>query len=668
MDSHDSDSLFISHSHRDALLVEAVSSAVGKVFGNRLNVRNSSSKRLGDAPETGEDYFQWIVRSAEESKVTFVLLTPASAASQWLLWEAGLVFGTSRTSGRNGNGTDLRPLTFQLSSKEVPSVFTSARLQRARIDEPQGIKNVLTQLVTDYHASFKKQELGTAYQSIPTVVDEYMKKVDALLSKKPILEQSHLRLTKASREVRENVRAVSDNVYFEQLLSDTFEQWTDQLEEVEPNSAAFRLPYVLYPEYLLRLMKAKRPTLKAIALVGHEETFWREKVADEIRLNTTPTSTRVFVFRTPEHLREHVSILRQHARCYNVRAMAYDQLVRDFGSHVYDFSLLGEIDARLLARYEQVDLSKWIRFSTDAKEISAHEDEINRMIVESVEVDKPVQASDTELSEIDDRLIDLVFAQGKSTYQRMPVEMSAYINLNEYDLHEEQHAYYVEMMDRMIAICEAARANGARPTTILEMGAGTGLFTKRLMALEDVDIVAVEIDWACYLRLAHLGKHAKAKLTCRQADSRSYDPGGPSKRFAFVMSSFADHHIKPYDKARYFANVKRNMEPGALFIVGDEFLPPHDERDVEARREALRTYHGHIIGIAQSKGQAELAALETEAMNSGLSEIGDFKLTCKEYESKIKAAGFTVESKVLIGPTDTPDVGGVYVYTMRLPR
>lgn len=49
-----------------------------------------------------------------------------------------------------------------------------------------------------------------------------------------------------------------------------------------------------------------------------------------------------------------------------------------------------------------------------------------------------------------------------------------------------------------------------------------------------------------------------------------------------------------------------------------------------------------------------------------LEEIGDFKISCKEYEQHLTSAGFhfLVDK---IGPLDRDDIGGVYVYKAWLP-
>ncbi|MBD2609263.1 hypothetical protein H6G81_33355 [Scytonema hofmannii FACHB-248] len=114
-------------------------------------------------------------------------------------------------------------------------------------------------------------------------------------------------------------------------------------------------------------------------------------------------------------------------------------------------------------------------------------------------------------------------------------------------------------------------------------------------------------------------------------------------------------------KHSYLQNIKRNLQPDGLFIVGDEFLPPHNPNDQVAWQAALTAYHDHIIAIAQQQGETILASLEREALRSGLEQNGDFKVSCSQYEEFLLTNGFTFTHKK-IDPLNQDDVGGVYVY------
>jgi cyclopropane fatty-acyl-phospholipid synthase-like methyltransferase len=246
-----------------------------------------------------------------------------------------------------------------------------------------------------------------------------------------------------------------------------------------------------------------------------------------------------------------------------------------------------------------------------------------------------------------------------SYLERKTVEMSVYIPIHEYDQHEEKHAFFAEMMSTMIQMLE--KAGDGKNLRILEFGAGTGLFTQRLASSDLVsEVVAVEFDWACCEVLRHKMR-GSTKVRVEYQDSRVFSPEGS---FDAVVSSFADHHIRPVDKPSYFRNVIQNMKNNALFIVGDEFLPEYDLKDELARCEALKKYHNYIIERAKSEGETVLMRLEEAALESGLNRVGDFKVPCTQYEQMLKEAKLTF-TKNRIGPTDRDDVGGVYVYRIQ---
>lgn len=159
----------------------------------------------------------------------------------------------------------------------------------------------------------------------------------------------------------------------------------------------------------------------------------------------------------------------------------------------------------------------------------------------------------------------------------------------------------------------------------------------------------------------HKFRNPDSLVTIYHEDRRTFDP--PDK-FDYIFSSFADHHIKKEDKDKYFDNIKANLKPHGLLIVGDDFIREHDSNDREDRDSALRDYHNHIIQIAEQDGELILAELEREALKSGLEEKGDFKVSCQQYEEFLRQAGFEFLSYP-IGPSDDllrSRIGGVFVY------
>jgi spermidine synthase len=243
-------------------------------------------------------------------------------------------------------------------------------------------------------------------------------------------------------------------------------------------------------------------------------------------------------------------------------------------------------------------------------------------------------------------------------------EMSVYIDVVEYDQHEEKHAYYIDMMAEMTRILCEHRGDDTKFCRVLELGAGTGIFTKRLAKIPNVEVVAVEIDLQCFHILkGNLKNFPSVELV--NGDSCTYQDS--KTQFNYIFSSFSDHHIKPADKQEYLQNIKRNLAPDGLLIVGDEFLAAHEPNNRDAWEAVLKAYHNHIIEIALEQGEEILASLEQDALKSGLAQNGDFKVSCSQYNDFLSAAGFAFTHKK-IGPLNRDDVGGVYVYKAWLAK
>jgi hypothetical protein len=96
------------------------------------------------------------------------------------------------------------------------------------------------------------------------------------------------------------------------------------------------------------------------------------------------------------------------------------------------------------------------------------------------------------------------------------------------------------------------------------------------------------------------------------------DEAKNTSRFDVANSTFADHHFDPIHKHDFLENIKQMLKENGSYILGDEFLPPHNEADIEERLNALISYHGMIIEEAFKEGKVELPKLERDALISGL--------------------------------------------------
>lgn len=581
--------------------------------------------------DAGAPWFEEIERAANECEIAIGCITPGAGQRPWVNFEAGMLFGKLRNFKALLFNEELKGPLANLQSLDGTSREQLERLLKTLLSNPERAARHLNRVYPDW--SRRVQEVFTDPKSEHEIRQsaEGLRDSVLVLSRNPVL---------------------STNVCLRTIVMNSLQELRTNLADVRDT---YRAPQMNYPHHLLYLQQEHRARVRAIALLQEPEEFWQRTMGARIRDSALRESERVFVVRNEEQLEEHWTMLERHAKTYQVYVLSYDELTRRFEDRfVRDFSIIDVNGSRVLAAYDNSHAG-YIEYTTDEDMIAEFDRTYDEITQRAVHLDAREQL------QLDTIKAEVFASRALTTLLKRPVEMSVYVPVDDYDSHEEEHAYFIEMMDRMIAEFDKRFPTNGGPYRALEFGAGTGIFTRRIAAVPAInEIVAFEIDWACFKKLAYNVRNAPAVRPLNE-DSRRFSPTG---RFHAVFSSFADHHIKPQDKRDYLRNVRRNLHENGVFIVGDEFLPPHATGDKAARLQALAAYHGHIIEIARSKGHDVLVQLETAAWESGNREIGDFKVTCEEYESSLRESGFTFDRFRIGPPSDdmAKQVGGVYVY------
>lgn len=71
-------SIFISHTHSDQVIADALQQVINELFGDRVAVKYSTNKELAGGINAGEDWFRWITDQVKSADISLILLTPAS--------------------------------------------------------------------------------------------------------------------------------------------------------------------------------------------------------------------------------------------------------------------------------------------------------------------------------------------------------------------------------------------------------------------------------------------------------------------------------------------------------------------------------------------------------------------------------------------------------------
>jgi SAM-dependent methyltransferase len=588
--------------------------------------------------EAGKPWFDEIDRATAEAEFAVGCMTPGATKKPWVNFEAGMLYGRLKNFKMLRVGE--QPLSGPLAHLQSVDGMSRAEVTR-----------MLQSMTADHERAARYVEI---------VFERWLREVDEVIS----THYSHHEIQDTAETLHDATLSMTRKPSLSEndcLRAIILLSLGDLQKELQGAVDSYSAPQLEYPYHLIHLQRNHNAVVKAVALLQEEEQFWQKRTGLEIRDSAHPDSERVFVVRSPGQLEEHWETILQHAKRYSVSILSYDDLARHFEDRfVRDFSVLDVNRSKVVAAYANTNRFGKIEYVATLKTISEFEQAYARITQRATLIDR---ADPPDL----DTCRAMVFADRTllSRLGQRPVEMSVYVPVEDYDAHEEEHAYYVEMMAAMIQAFRNHWKDDGGPYRVLELGAGTGIFTKRLASLSSVDeLVALEIDWACHQKLAYNSRNIP-KIKAYNKDSREFNPSG---HFHAIFSSFADHHIKTQDKTDYLRNVARNLRPGGIFVVGDEFLRPHSSTDRQAKLDALAAYHGHIIEIAKASGNEILVMLETAAWESGKNEIGDFKISCNEYEAHLRARNFVFERQK-IGPSDINverEVGGVYVYVSRL--
>ncbi len=195
-------------------------------------------------------------------------------------------------------------------------------------------------------------------------------------------------------------------------------------------------------------------------------------------------------------------------------------------------------------------------------------------------------------------------------------EMSKYIDIDKYHRYEEGHPGYGEMMNTVLN--KTIGTFGGKIGKILEIGAGTGNYTRRIGETHTAHVDAIEIDSGCNDYLKHKMDSGEIQNTHLMTDDFLRWATDRDNGYNAVNTTFADHHFSPEQKPQFLERISALLKPNGEYVLGDEFLPPHNESNPAERVTAQVQYHGMVIEEAFKEGKVELPNLELDALISGL--------------------------------------------------
>lgn len=177
--------------------------------------------------------------------------------------------------------------------------------------------------------------------------------------------------------------------------------------------------------------------------------------------------------------------------------------------------------------------------------------------------------------------------------------------------------FYGTALDVLDDLPEAAR--------VLELGAGTGLFSALLLARRPLARLHLTDASAGMLDRARERLAGAAAVSFAVADMETADPGG---HWDAVISALAIHHLDHDAKRRLFGRIRGALVPGGWFVNAEQVIAP----DAESEARQLRRWYDRIR--AAGLDEDEVAAA-TERMQH------DISASVKDQLAWLRDAGFS---------------------------
>jgi tetratricopeptide (TPR) repeat protein len=247
--------IFISLTHRDTKIAEALSTAIKKIFGELFEINYSTSKELDGGIRGGSDWFKWIVEQVKGCDIAFVLITPNSVQKPWIMWESGAVYGAAVATG-DEELNKVRPLVYQLSSEEIPSPIRDSKTQYRYGDKEDDVNLLMRELVDSYKSTLSELSTDTlisVLSGLDRTVKTYLEEVDEALLNAPALPRGNV-----IEEWRHRLDQVVDSNRMSEI--DQLNRWMDiafGIEQDEPQALDLRIHARLGEIYLKALNTKK---------------------------------------------------------------------------------------------------------------------------------------------------------------------------------------------------------------------------------------------------------------------------------------------------------------------------------------------------------------------------------------------------------------------------
>ena len=194
---------------------------------------------------------------------------------------------------------------------------------------------------------------------------------------------------------------------------------------------------------------------------------------------------------------------------------------------------------------------------------------------------------------------------------------------------------------------------------VLEIGAGTGALTDKLIQAGICEIDVIEPDKDFYNFLAKEICKGHTKIRPYQSIFEDFVEDNPDKKYDIIVSQGVHHHIK-LDEREMFCNlIAERLKDNGHYIMSDEYLKPY--KDDEERLYNLDRWYEDVITTAIAQGHDMLAEMELKFWHGDREEQTECKESFENFEDRIKKTSLEMIFSLNFGLDKRHPYGGFIV-------
>lgn len=215
----------------------------------------------------------------------------------------------------------------------------------------------------------------------------------------------------------------------------------------------------------------------------------------------------------------------------------------------------------------------------------------------------------------------------------------AYNNAERAQLYNKQTGFDPKRKERMLEVAlQSLLELTPRGATLLELGAGTGLFTQKILYTEHFAKLHVTDGASAMLEIAQqqlVGSRANLHFDILDFSVPTWSERYTNQQVDAVVSSMAIHHVG--DKQQLFEQVYQVLKPGGIFVIAD-----HLAGAAPLLHRLIGTERGRIKLAIQGKALDDAEAMNTFFQTDAAKQAaeGNQCESLGQYLHYLAAAGF----------------------------